>query len=75
VRCSAGLPGTGFRCNVKKETVGGGPDAWVICPDTLIAEGVVYSIGVGDVFLSDLAMIEKYQVNIFAFDPTPVSVA
>ena len=47
---------------------------WWFSPDALADNGIVYSLGVGDEINFDLALIEKYGVEVFAFDPTPNSV-
>jgi FkbM family methyltransferase len=56
------------------EVCGSGPASWVICPDTLRSEAIVYSFGVGDDVTFDLGLIERFGVDIFAFDPTPGAV-
>lgn len=60
--------------NCQKEAIGSGEEAWVICSDYLYPNGVVYSFGVGKQIQFDLELIEKFKVNVFAFDPTPQSV-
>ena len=47
---------------------------WHFSPDALNTSSIVYSLGVGDEINFDLALIEKYGVEVFAFDPTPNSV-
>jgi FkbM family methyltransferase len=78
-RCVREILGRSARHRVqvqcRQEITGGGSDTWVICPDVLVPGGIIYSLGVGNIIKFDLAMIEKYQVNVFAFDPTPGSVA
>lgn len=44
-----------------------------ICPDNIDESSVVYSFGVGEDITFDLSMIERYGVDVFAFDPTPRS--
>jgi len=47
---------------------------WVVCTDDdLHSRSVVYSVGVGEDVTFDLAMIEAFDCEIFAFDPTPRS--
>jgi FkbM family methyltransferase len=60
-------------CN--KEVCGNGDASWVICPDQLTSEGIIYSVGVGNDITFDLGLIERFGVQVFAFDPTPGSVA
>ncbi len=47
---------------------------WWFTPEGLNATSVVYSLGVGDDIEFDLALIEKYGVEVHAFDPTPSSI-
>src|SRR6185436_3915084 len=48
---------------------------WCVCPDRITPKSIVYSIGVGEDISWDLAMIEKFGVDVQAFDPTPKSIA
>ena len=47
---------------------------WWFSPDALHDGSIVYSLGVGDEIDFDLALIDKYGAEVFAFDPTPHSV-
>jgi len=47
---------------------------WWFSPESFNKDSVVYSLGVGDEIDFDLAIIEQYGVEVFAFDPTPNSV-
>ncbi len=47
---------------------------WWFSAKNLNSESIVYSLGVGDEIDFDLAIIDKYGVNVFAFDPTPNSI-
>jgi FkbM family methyltransferase len=47
---------------------------WWFSPEHLDGDSIVYSLGVGDEIDFDLSIIEKYGVEVFAFDPTPSSV-
>jgi FkbM family methyltransferase len=60
--------------NCQKEMIGPEEEAWVICPVYLNPNGVVYSLGVGQQIQFDLELIERFKVDVFAFDPTPQSV-
>lgn len=48
---------------------------WWFSPDGLGNDSIVYSLGVGDEIDFDRLIIDKYGVEIFAFDPTPNSVS
>lgn len=47
---------------------------WWYSPKNLNRDSIVYSLGVGDEIDFDIAIIEKYGAQVFAFDPTPNSV-
>ena len=47
---------------------------WWFAPHGLTGESVVYSFGVGEDIEFDLSIIEKYGVEVHAFDPTPSSI-
>jgi FkbM family methyltransferase len=47
---------------------------WFVCPQDLSASSVVYSMGVGEDISFDLALIERFSLQVHAFDPTPRSV-
>ena len=47
---------------------------WWFAPDSLGPGSIVYSLGVGDEIDFDLAIIDRYGVEVFAFDPTPNSI-
>jgi len=47
---------------------------WWFSTDGLNEQSIVYSLGVGDEIDFDLSIIEKFGVEVFAFDPTPNSV-
>ena len=57
-----------------KEFLGTEYGGWCICPEKIAPGGVLYSLGVGEDISFDLAMIERYKVSVFAFDPTPRSI-
>jgi FkbM family methyltransferase len=46
---------------------------WTLSPHILPRGGIVYSVGIGCHIDFDLTLIEKFDVDIFAFDPTPKS--
>lgn len=59
----------------RRERHGSDRGGWVVYPDDLSIESVVYSCGVGDDISFDLSLMAKYGVIINAFDPTPKSIA
>ena len=46
---------------------------WTICPSDISHDSIVYSFGIGEDVSFDNSLINKYRLNIFAFDPTPKS--
>src|SRR5690349_12987182 len=64
-----------IQVNLRKEKLGAENASWVISPDYLSPHSVVYSLGVGNEIRFDLLLIEKFSVDVYAFDPTPESVA
>jgi FkbM family methyltransferase len=64
-----------IQINLQKEKFGGENASWVIFPGDLSPDSVVYSLGVGNEIQFDLSLIEKFSVNVYAFDPTPESIA
>jgi FkbM family methyltransferase len=47
---------------------------WCVCPRDLSSSSVVYSFGVGEDISFDLALIERFGLQVEAFDPTPRSI-
>jgi FkbM family methyltransferase len=47
---------------------------WAVVHNQVDANSVIYSIGVGEDISFDLAMIERFGVQVQAFDPTPKSI-
>jgi len=62
-----------FEC--KHITLGNTNSAWTICPELLNDSSVVYSFGVGCDVSFDLEIINYFDLKIYAFDPTPKSIA
>ena len=62
---------------VEVEVIGGSPatgsGAWPVHVASLGPESVVYAVGIGDDISFDLALIERFQLHVHAFDPTPTS--
>jgi FkbM family methyltransferase len=66
-------PPVEFKCRTKY--LGSGYGGWAIPDGYISKESVVYSFGVGEDISFDLGLIEKFDVVVYAFDPTPKSVA
>jgi len=47
---------------------------WSILSNSINSESVIYSFGIGEDVSFDLSLINKYDCDIFAFDPTPKSI-
>ena len=60
-----------FEC--LSETHGNPGAAFTICPDKINENSVVYSFGIGTDISFDVSIIKKYKLNVYAFDPTPVT--
>lgn len=58
----------------EKEKFGSDYGGWDVVVKNLNAHSVVYSFGVGEDASFDLALIEKYNLAVQAFDPTPKSI-
>lgn len=58
---------------IKYEFLGSDYGGWPAVNKILELNPVVYSVGVGDDISYDLALIEKFSIDIHAFDPTPRS--
>lgn len=48
---------------------------WNIVASSLLPSSVVYAFGVGDDVSFDLSLIDRYQLTVDAFDPTPRAVS
>lgn len=58
---------------VRKEHLGSRYDGKRICIDYVKPKSIVYSFGIGQDISFDLTMIERFDVDVYAFDPTPIS--
>lgn len=61
--------------NIKKDFLGNRQARWIVASKLLDQNKIVYSFGVGTDISFDLSLIEKYGCEVFAFDPTPKSIA
>jgi FkbM family methyltransferase len=64
-------PNAHVQVKIKKERHGSDYGGWVIKSDSINSNSIVYSFGIGNDITFDLSIIQKYHVNVFAFDPTP----
>ena len=64
--------GTQLRC--RTVSLGKRGAFWVIAPESLTKDSVVYSFGVGEEISFDLELIERFGLRVHAFDPTPRSI-
>lgn len=70
----------GYKTNIKpniqliKEWAGSSYGGFFILPDLLDKDSIIYSFGIGEDISFDEVLLEKFNCNIFAFDPTPKSI-
>jgi len=57
-----------------KERFGSDYGGWDVVTTSIDAHSIVYSFGVGEDASFDTALIEKFNLTIHAFDPTPKSI-
>jgi FkbM family methyltransferase len=57
----------------RKLALGSGDGRWVVCPDRLSSDSMVYSFGIGNNITFDLALIKQFGCKVHAFDPTPLA--
>lgn len=48
---------------------------WCVSTENLSEESIVYSFGIGEDVEFDLEMIRRFGLSVFAFDPTPNTIA
>jgi FkbM family methyltransferase len=67
----------GYKSKIKpniqlnKEWAGSSYGGFFILPNLLDKNSVIYSFGIGEDMSFDEELLEKFNCNIFAFDPTP----
>jgi FkbM family methyltransferase len=61
-------------CICKKERFGSDYGGWHIVTRNIDANSIVYSFGVGEDASFDTGLIDKFNLTIHAFDPTPKSI-
>lgn len=60
--------------NLKKQRFGSEYGGWEVATGNIDSNSIVYSFGVGEDASFDMALIEKYNLTVHAFDPTPKSI-
>ena len=55
-------------------TLFGGDHGWVVDTSRISKDSIIYSVGVGANIDFDLALINKFDLVVHAFDPTPRSI-
>lgn len=60
--------------SINVSTLGNEFADWTFYPELLNDKSIVYSFGVGDDISFDLGLINHFDLQIFAFDPTPKSI-
>jgi FkbM family methyltransferase len=66
------VPPVQVKCN--KEYHGTEYGGYMICPDGLHADSIVYAFGLGGDISFELSIIDKYGLTVAAFDPSPESI-
>jgi FkbM family methyltransferase len=62
-------------CSVPIIQLGQDSGIWSLCPDGLDRNSVVYSFGIGRDISFERALIERFHLTVYAFDPTPLALA
>jgi len=60
--------------NIKKKWIGNKYGGFYICPIEINSNSLIYSFGIGEDISFDIGLINLYNCNVFAFDPTPKSI-
>src|SRR5437899_12167977 len=63
--------GAQIKCD--RRMLGNDGACWYVCPQDLSASSVVYSMGVGEDISFYLDLIQRFGLQVHAFDPTPRS--
>lgn len=59
---------------IETETFGNKGADWTFAANQLNKNSIVYSVGIGTDISFDLKLIERYDLRVFAFDPTEKSI-
>jgi FkbM family methyltransferase len=60
--------------NIATEHHGSSYGGWALLKDSLNSDSIVYSLGIGQDVTFDLSIINRYQNQVYAYDPTPKSI-
>jgi FkbM family methyltransferase len=63
-----------YDVKINKAATGNSGYEWVICPDLINSQSIVYSFGAGTEISFDTELVRLFGVKIFLFDPTPKSI-
>ena len=55
----------------KQEQHGSKYGGWIICPNSIDENNIIYSFGIGTDISFELSLIKKYNTEVHSFDPTP----
>ncbi|WP_026663146.1 FkbM family methyltransferase [Butyrivibrio proteoclasticus] len=69
-----GLPFPNIAKNVSVEKEGNDYGGFSVAPDLVRTRGIVYSFGIGEDLSFSEDMLKKFDVSIFAYDPTPKAI-
>lgn len=64
-------PNTKIQVKVETERHGSDYGGWNIKKNSISNESIIYSFGIGKDISFDISLINKYDVEVYAFDPTP----
>ena len=56
-----------------KKAYGEGDGSWILNPEKLDSNSIIYSFGIGRDLTLEIGLTEKHKATVHAFDPTPVS--
>lgn len=63
-----------IQVNCSRDFLGSEYGGYCICPENLDKDSIVYSFGIGEDISFDLALIQRFGLSVYAFDPTPRSI-
>ena len=61
----------GVECRIPKAYYGSTYGGYVVCPDLIDKDSIVYSFGLGDDISFDIELIDRHGISVFAYDPAP----